>query len=120
MPTPTTTVPSTTVPSTTAPTATAAPATWEPFRVLLRTQRDDCLHQRELALAETVTAQPDLVAVTRAGVLLSRIEEIDAALDRIADGTYGSCGQCGRAIPVERLQLRPYADNCVACPRPVR
>ncbi|GAB3350334.1 TraR/DksA C4-type zinc finger protein [Modestobacter lapidis] len=118
MSTPTTTIPPPPTPTTTTP--TAAQTTWEPFRVLLLTQRDDCLHQREVALAETVSSQPDLVAVTRAGVLLSRLEEIDAALDRISEGTYGSCGQCGRAIPIERLQLRPYADNCVACPRPVR
>jgi DnaK suppressor protein len=118
MPTPTTTVRP--IPTATTTTPTAAPTTWEPYRVLLQSQRDDCLHQREVALAETVSSQPDLVAVSRAGDLLSRLEEIDAALDRIAEGTYGSCGQCGRAIPIERLELRPYADNCVACPRPVR
>lgn len=110
----------TTTPTATSATESVAPATWESFRALLHTLRADCLHQRELTRVETVTSQPDLVAVTRAGVLLSRIEEVDAALDRITSGTYGSCGQCGRAIPVERLQLRPYADNCVDCPRQVR
>jgi DnaK suppressor protein len=107
--------------STRTPATTAAPTTaWEPFRVLLQAQREDFLRQRELALAETVAAHPDVVAVTRAGTLLGRVDEIDAALERIAAGTYGSCVHCGDAIPVERLQLRPYAVSCVACPLPAR
>jgi len=105
----------------TVPTATAPAATgWEPFRTLLRRQREDCLRQRELALAETITSHPDLVAVTRAATLLGRIDEIDAALERIAEGTYGICVLCGAAIPVERLEFRPSAVNCVACPQPSR
>jgi DnaK suppressor protein len=105
----------------TAPTSPSAPATaWEPFRALLQTQRDDCLRQRELALAETVASHPDQVAVTRAAALLARIDEIDAALDRIAAGTYGRCLSCGAAIPPERLEFRPHAGTCVSCPQPTR
>ena len=106
--------------STVTPEATIPVTAWEPFRVLLRTQRDDCLRQRELALAETVVSHPDLVAVTRAATLLGRIDEIDAALDRIAAGTYGTCVHCGADIPTDRLDLRPYAVNCVSCPQPTR
>ena len=43
------------------------------------------------------------------------ISKIDAALERIATGTYGSCVHCGAGIPEERLELRPYAGACVAC-----
>jgi DnaK suppressor protein len=96
-------------------TLTAAPATtWDSFQVLLEDQRADCVQQRELALAETATSMPDQVAVSRAASLLRTIEEIDAALGRIAAGTYGRCAHCGNAIPTERLELRPFAAGCVS------
>ncbi|MGY1815292.1 TraR/DksA family transcriptional regulator [Blastococcus sp. SYSU D00820] len=85
------------------------------FRQLLETQRADCVRQRELALAETATSLPDPVAVSRAAALLRTIEEIDAALERIAAGTYGVCTGCGSAIPAERLEFRPFAASCVSC-----
>jgi DnaK suppressor protein len=100
------------------PEATAAEAVrvrWESFRVLLEEQRADCVRQRELAVAEAAISVPDPVAVRRAAGLLSAIDEIDAALDRIADGTYGRCAGCGVDIPVERLELRPSAAGCVSC-----
>jgi DnaK suppressor protein len=98
--------------------STASPATaraGEAFRTLLEGQRADCVRQRELALAEAATAMPDPVAVRRAASMLLTIDEIDAALDRIADGTYGRCTHCGVDIPVERLEFRPFAAGCVAC-----
>jgi DnaK suppressor protein len=95
-------------------------AAWEPFRVLLDAQRADCRRQRELALAETVASNPDPVAVSRSATLLNTIQEIDAALDRIAAGTYGVCVHCGAAIPEERLEFRPFASGCVSCQQATR
>jgi len=43
--------------------------------------------------------------------------EIDAALKRIEDGTYGICTNRGEQIPVERLEARPYATLCIDCQR---
>lgn len=94
---------------------TTAPATWDSFRALLETQRADCVRQREEALAECAQSLPDPVAQSRSASLLRTIEEIDAALGRIDRGTYGVCTSCGAAIPVERLELRPFAGTCVAC-----
>lgn len=101
----------------TTPTASSAPATTtpEPYRALLLAQRADCLRQRDLARAETATSVPDPVAVSRAAALLRTLEEIDAALDRIDAGTYGTCVHCGTAIPPERLEFRPHAAGCVSC-----
>jgi DnaK suppressor protein len=45
------------------------------------------------------------------------IAEIDAALKRIEDGTYGTCTSCGREIPVERLDANPWASLCIDCKR---
>jgi RNA polymerase-binding transcription factor DksA len=38
-----------------------------------------------------------------------------AALDRIDQGTFGRCVECGREIPAERLQAVPYTPHCVKC-----
>ena len=43
------------------------------------------------------------------------IAEIDAALDRIAAGTYGRCTRCGATIPIDRLAVLPEAALCVGC-----
>lgn len=43
------------------------------------------------------------------------IAELDAALARIDDGTYGTCVSCGHAIAPERLSAIPQAARCVTC-----
>ena len=45
----------------------------------------------------------------------SELAELDAALARVADGTYGLCVSCGTSIPLERLRLLPAATLCVPC-----
>ncbi len=45
------------------------------------------------------------------------LAEIDAALKRIDDGTYGVCTNRGEQIPVERLEARPWATLCIDCQR---
>ena len=41
--------------------------------------------------------------------------KIEAALERIEDGTYGQCEECGAKIPKTRLNAIPYATMCVKC-----
>ncbi len=43
------------------------------------------------------------------------VDEIDAALARLKKGTYGVCSYAGRKIPLERLEVIPWADVCVDC-----
>jgi DnaK suppressor protein len=45
--------------------------------------------------------------------LRQRLAEVDAALARIADGTYGICAVCGEPIPSARLEARPTTDRCI-------
>jgi DnaK suppressor protein len=45
------------------------------------------------------------------------LTEIDAALARIADGSYGRCSRCGKPIGEERLEAMPYATLCIECKR---
>lgn len=42
------------------------------------------------------------------------LEDVDAALARIEDGSYGRCAVCGEAIPDERLEARPTATTDLA------
>jgi RNA polymerase-binding protein DksA len=41
--------------------------------------------------------------------------EIDAALRRLEEGTYGVCERCGDAIAAGRLEARPTARTCITC-----
>ncbi len=41
------------------------------------------------------------------------LREVETALARIDDGTYGICAACGKEIPGERLDAVPYASLCV-------
>jgi DnaK suppressor protein len=43
------------------------------------------------------------------------LADIDAALKRIEDGTYGICTNGGEQIPAERLEALPWATLCIDC-----
>jgi DnaK suppressor protein len=44
-----------------------------------------------------------------------RLQEVDESLDRIVNGTYGICEECGGPISLKRLEVRPVAKYCVPC-----
>ena len=46
---------------------------------------------------------------------LAELTEVDAALARIRDGTYGECADCGIDIAPARLAVYPTAQRCVNC-----
>ena len=43
------------------------------------------------------------------------LQQIEAALGRIADGDYGYCVNCGEAIAIKRLALSPTTPVCIDC-----
>ena len=43
------------------------------------------------------------------------LSKVNAALERMDEGTYGICEICGNKIPKGRLQAIPYASMCVKC-----
>jgi RNA polymerase-binding protein DksA len=45
------------------------------------------------------------------------LEAIDAALQRIEDGTYGICRTCGQPVGAERLGALPWTTQCIDCKR---
>ena len=69
-------------------------------------------------LAETASAtlgrEIDYTLGDNAGQVLA---EIEAALGRIDDRTYGICFNCGSEIPRERLEVNPWASLCIDCKR---
>ena len=60
--------------------------------------------------SETFLRELDGGLEENAGHLL---DEIEAALARIDDGTYGLCVRCGQPIAAERLEAVPYATLCI-------
>ena len=50
-----------------------------------------------------------------AGTLRETLQDIDAALGKIEQGTYGLCESCGRPIAEARLEAMPAARLCIAC-----
>lgn len=45
----------------------------------------------------------------------AEVRRIDAALGRIADGSYGTCVKCGEEIAPARLEALPDTPHCVNC-----
>ncbi len=43
------------------------------------------------------------------------LSQIAIALDKMDQDTYGTCDDCGTAIPPARLKIQPFATRCVAC-----
>jgi len=48
-------------------------------------------------------------------VLKGRLLDIDKALERIKNGTYGICIKCNKPIEKDRLEANPAAETCKAC-----
>jgi DnaK suppressor protein len=53
--------------------------------------------------------------ISLANNILERINQVERALERLDEGSYGWCERCGNAIPVERLAAFPSATLCVTC-----
>lgn len=47
--------------------------------------------------------------------IAAALASVDRALEKVAEGTYGFCDNCGMAIPPERLEAIPGTVFCVTC-----
>jgi DnaK suppressor protein len=45
----------------------------------------------------------------------SQLAEVRLAMDRLEDGTFGECLQCGETIGEKRLEAVPWTPHCIAC-----
>ena len=93
----------------------ARPATLRgDFRSVVDASRDtnaDDEHDPEGATIAFERSQVD--ALVRQAT--QHLAEVDAALARLDDGSYGTCEVCGNAIAAGRMEVRPTARTCVAC-----
>ncbi len=101
------------------------------YRALLESERDSLANQlAELGFDATgagrmsydsnfadssqVTAERGEVEVL-VGELRSALGEVERALRKLADGTYGTCERCGQPINPARLEAMPAVKFCIAC-----
>jgi RNA polymerase-binding protein DksA len=114
-----------------------APSTLAKLRERLEEERDRHLRQAEQLLAEAEqlanereqgdtqfdeeSGEGDTVSVERERDLAlsasarQTVDDIERALARMTSGTYGLCVTCGDRIPVARLEVIPWAEQCVKC-----
>lgn len=72
--------------------------------------------ERGHELEEEAQAEQGLVDLERLGAA-ERLElrRIDAALERLEEGHYGTCATCGATIEARRLKALPWAVRCTGC-----
>ena len=63
--------------------------------------------------ATEAEADEVLEGLESAGLL--EISQINAALARIEEGTYGECATCGEPVGEKRLEAIPHAAQCISC-----
>jgi RNA polymerase-binding transcription factor DksA len=63
----------------------------------------------------TTEAVERIATTATARSIAASLAEVDRALAKLGDGTYGRCDDCGNPIPPARLEARPAAPTCVAC-----
>jgi RNA polymerase-binding transcription factor DksA len=80
----------------------------DPRLVGLRNRMEDT---DDWAVADAMAAQ-DITLVSRD---LAELANVEQALGRVADGSYGECVDCASPIPYARLAAYPAASRCVAC-----
>jgi RNA polymerase-binding transcription factor DksA len=82
-----------------------------PFRISL----DAAATSRQRQLDDLPSSHNDPVAAAHRDGLERILAEIRAAQERLDADRFGLCQGCGKAIPVERLELRPWTSRCVPC-----
>ncbi|MFJ6212851.1 TraR/DksA C4-type zinc finger protein [Streptomyces sp. NPDC092296] len=67
------------------------------------------------AIEESEPDSSDQLMAAQTQAIRNVLEEIAAARRRLDEGGYGTCQTCAQPIPVERLEILPYARCCVGC-----
>jgi len=110
---------------------------YEELRKKLEQQREELLHDLKqegsaiLGLAETAEGEAGGYSshlgddsanvferekdITLERTLSGLLAEVEYALVRFREGTYGKCEECGQPISLARLQALPYARLCISC-----
>lgn len=78
---------------------------------MLRDRFDDLDPHDDRAIGDWVRD----VGIAQAARETRELDEVEAALRRVADASYGECIECGETIPRARLEANPGAARCVPC-----
>lgn len=84
------------------------------FDDIVDAARDSNLDDEHDPEGTTIAAERSLVS-SLARSSERHLTEVDAALERLAAGTYGRCVRCGGPIAADRLDARPSTPVCIAC-----
>jgi DnaK suppressor protein len=118
-----------------APKTSRSAAETEKIRVALAARRDELKEEYDATLSEITELQRDRLTdsagddqadtgtktfereqeISLANSILERVTQVERALERLDEGSYGWCERCGNPIPVERLAAFPSATLCVTC-----
>ena len=100
------------------------------FKKILIEQREELLHNARKTLSGDIHLDPDdfpdeidtassEMNLAFQGRLRERerglLSKINQALQKIEDGVYGECENCGEQISVKRIEARPVAELCIDC-----
>lgn len=90
----------------------------ETLRSSLESAKGEELDQQRigrLSRMDALQSQSIVKAANRR--MLGELQQIDAALERIKQGTYGECLTCGKLIQTARLEVYPSTTACIDCAR---
>lgn len=99
------------------------------LRLQLESLRADCERQMTAAsatlaqlredgsLTDAATQAPLMAALRSLGDAERTAVDVADALTRMDSGQFGGCARCGRPIPLERLEVRPFGRHCMTCSR---
>ena len=102
----------------------------EKFRKILTEQRVELLKHAKSAVGGEVHLDPDdfpdeidsassEMNLAFQGRLRERerglLTKVEGALEKLEDGIYGECENCGEDIGIKRLEARPVAELCIEC-----
>ena len=72
--------------------------------------------EREIEFGDEAQSEEEQERIALVGEAeTAELTGVDAALARVADGTYGICAGCGEPIDPRRLEASPYAVQCADC-----
>jgi DnaK suppressor protein len=88
-------------------------------RSIMVLEGDHPLDQRGEVAPDPADAGSNISETERSEAVLTvakqQLAEVTGALQRIEDGRYGTCADCGKPVPQGRLEAKPEAARCVAC-----
>jgi DnaK suppressor protein len=88
-------------------------------RSIMVLEGDHPLDQRGEVAPDPADAGSNISETERTEAVLTvakqQLAEVTDALQRIEDGRYGTCADCGKPVPEGRLEAKPEAARCVAC-----